>query len=216
MSANVQNRKDIREAFAALLETALVGTGLPAQKVYPYRVSDFKGRYSVVAVTSGKANRSKQAQVTRVSSGVNLEAHTFVLYSAPSVEATNNPAAGNNVTINVPSTTDFEVGDVVTLEDASHTERATVNLVTANVSIRVATLAYSYTAPEVFWWTERDSEDRMDLLEKKISDVIMDNDTNDTWAQLSFDGDTQQDPVVIGGRDYLHEIFPLNFRLHSD
>ena len=56
----------------------------------------------------------------------------------------------------------------------------------------------------------------MDLLEKKISDVIMDNDTNDTWAQLSFDGDTQQDPVVIGGRDYLHEIFPLNFRLHSD
>jgi hypothetical protein len=216
MTANVQNRKDIREAFATLIETALVGTGLPAQKVYPYRVADFKGRYSIVAVTSGKANRSKQAQVTRVTSGVNLEVHTFVLYSAPPVQSTSSPTAGSNVTILVPSTADFEVGDVVTIEDGSHTERATINLISAGVSIRVATLANAYTTPNVFWWTERDAEDREDLIEKMIADVVMDNDTNDTWAQLSFDGDTQPDPLIIGGREYLHEITPLNFRLHSD
>jgi len=216
MASDVQNRKTIREEFASLLETALVGSGLPAQAVYPYRVSDFKGRYSVVAVTSGKANRGKQAQVTRVSSRVNLEVHTFVLYSAPPVKSTGNATAGTNVVINISDTSNFIVGDVVTIEDESHTERATINAIVEDVSIRVATLTYSYTTPNVFWWTERDAEDREDLLEKMITDVAMDNDTNDTWAQLSFDGDTQPDPLVIGGQDYLHEIFPFQFQLHSD
>ncbi len=216
MTANVPNRTTIREAFAALLETALVGSGLPAQKVYSYRVADFKGRYACVAVTSGKSTRSKQAQVTRITSGINLEAHTFVLYSAPPTLATNNLTAGDDVVIRVPSTSDFFVGDVVTIEDSSHTERATINAIVSNVSIRVDTLAYSYTTPNVFWWTERDAEDRLDLLEKMISDVAMDNDTNETWEQVSFDGDTTLDPVILGGREYLHEIIPFNFRLHSD
>lgn len=216
MPSDVQNRSTIRYAFAALLETALVGSGLPAKKVYPYRVSDFGGRYSVVVVTSAPVSRSKQAQVTRVSSLVQLEVHTFVLYAADAVVATNSPTAGSSKTILVPSTTDFEVGDTVTVEDASHSEQAVITGVSSGVSITVASLTYGYTTPNVFWWTERQAEDRLDLLEKKISDVIMDNDTNDTWAQLSFNGSSSFDPVILGGREFLHEIIPVEFRLHSD
>lgn len=216
MTSAVQNRKIIREAFATLLESALVGSGKPAQKVYNYRASDFKGKYSVVCVTSEKANRGKQAQVTRVFSQVGLEVHTFILYSAASVQATNNPTSGSGKVIEMEETTDFEVGDVVTVEDAGHTERATITAISAGISITVNSLTYSYTTPNVFWWTERDAEDRMDLLEKYISDVVMDNDTNETWAQLSFAGDTQSDPVVIGGKEYLHEIIPLRFDMYSE
>ena len=216
MSANVQNRSDIRHSFATMLETALVGTGKPAQKVYSFRVSDFKGKYCIVAVTSAPANRSKQAQITRVSSLLKLEVHSFVLYAAEPVQATNSPTAGSSKTILVPSTSDFEVGDTATVEDESHSEQAVITGISAGVSITVDSLDHSYTTPRVFWWTEQQAEDRLDLLEKMISDVVMDNDTNDTWAQLSFDGDTQFDPVVIGGKDYLHEIVPVVFQLHSD
>ena len=216
MSADVQNRSVIREAFAALLTAALVGSGKPAQKVFPYRVSDFKGKYSVVVVASAPANRSKQAQVTRVSSLVKLDIHNFVLYAAVPVQATNNPAAGSAVVVYLPNTGDFSVGDQVTIEDAAHVEKATISIIVPNTSITVSTLANSYTAPTVSWWTERDAEDRLDLLEKSIADVMMDNDTNELWAQVSFEGDHTPDDITIGGKDYLHEIMHLVFQLHSD
>ena len=154
--------------------------------------------------------------MTRVNSLVNLEVHSLVLYAGTPTVATNNPSAGSNVNIFMPSTEDFLVGDVVTVEDLSNSERPTITAINPNVSITVNSLTNSFTTPSVFWWTEKDADNRLDWLEKAIADVVMDNDTNETWAELFFDGPTELDPVRISGKDYLHEVVPLQFRLFSE
>lgn len=225
MTTNVPNRKHLRHAFAALLQTALVGSGKPAQKVYRYKPADLDGKFSVVAVTSGKSKRSKQAQVSRVNNTPSLEVHTFVLYFEPSVICTNNPSAGSNVALLMSNTAGFEVGDVVTVKDKNSDTRetATVTVVTANTSITVGTLVNSYTTPSVTFWSEEDSEDRLDWLEKAISDVVMDNETlevtldgvNSIWT-ITPEGESDPDHVLIGGKEYQHEVFSLSFQLFSD
>jgi hypothetical protein len=214
--ANVVARQTLREAFATLLTASLVGTGKPAQVVYDYKVSDFKGKYSVVVITSGETDRMKQAQVSRVNSLINLEAHLFVLYAGTPTQATNNPTAGANKTILLPNTEDFIIGQVATIEDLYKSERAMVTDLVTNTSITVDNLANSYTAPNVFWWSEKDAENRLDWLEQEFSNVVMDNDTNETWEELFFDGPSQIDPLMIGGKEYLHEVVSLKFRLHSE
>lgn len=220
MTSNTPNRKLVRQAFAALLEAALVGTGKPAQRVYRYRAADFGGKYSVVAVTSAPTTRSKQAQVTRTVNKIRLQAHTFVLYADNAVIATNNPTAGSNRTINLSKTDIFAVSDVVTIEDNNHRETAIITGITPGVSIVVNTLVNGYTTPRVTWWSEEDAEDRMDWLEKAVADVVMDNDVIDvvgvgTWV-VSFDGDSEIDYPVIGGLEYQHETIPLIFEISSD
>lgn len=216
MTSNVQNRQTIREALAALLVTALEGTGKPAQKVYNHRVSDFQGRSPVVVVASRPTNRSKQAQVTRVSSSVKLDVHTFVLYAESELTSSNSPTAGNNKVIDLSDTATLAVNDVVTVRDDSHSEQATITAVSTDVSITVGTLANSYTTPRISAWTEQNAEDRLDLLEKSISDVVMDNDTTANWDLISFDGESTHDDVAIGGKEYLHEIFHFIVELKSE
>lgn len=65
-------------------------------------------------------------------------------------------------------------------------------------------------------WTEENSEDKQDDLEKAIADVLMDNDTNDTWAQLSFNGDSVLDFNVVGGKMYRQETIPVRIQLYSE
>lgn len=218
MSANVPNRKSVRQAFAALLEAALVGSGKPAQRVYRYRPADFGGKYSVVAVTSAPTTRSKQAQVTRVANKIRLSVHNFVLYADKSVVATNNPVSGLSRVINLPNTESFAISDVVTIQDINNRETAIVTAVTP-LSI-VVDLSNSYTTPQVTWWSEEDAEDRMDWLEKAVADVIMDNDVIDDpevgqW-EVSFDGNSEIDFPLIGGLEYQHETIPLLFEIKSD
>lgn len=52
------NRETVRDAFTALLSTALVGTGLPAQAVYGYQVGDFGSQSPVVVVSDAGSMRS--------------------------------------------------------------------------------------------------------------------------------------------------------------
>lgn len=56
-------------------------------------------------------------------------------------------------------------------------------------------------------WTEADSEDRLDLLEKEVGDWILDN----QGGTLSWDfrATTVIQPVAIGGEEYRHEIIPV-------
>lgn len=214
--ANVQDRKIVRQALATLLQAALIGTGKPAQALYRYKPADFKGQSPVIVVTSASSERTKQAQVTRVASKVGMEIHTFVLYAEDPEPAINNPAAGANVVIQMANTSKFAVGMVVTVIDDTHSEQATITVVTPNTSITAAALVNSYTAPRVYAWTEENAEDRLDLLEKTISDVLEDNIITDTWSDLSFDGPSKMDPVAVGGKDYLHEIIPISLQLHSE
>lgn len=74
------NRETIRDAMATLLNTALVGTGLPAQVVYGYRVGDLAGQSPVVVVSSAGSERPRfvaDGGRTRVY----LQVDVFVLYS---------------------------------------------------------------------------------------------------------------------------------------
>jgi hypothetical protein len=220
MTSNVPNRKLVRQAFAAKLESALVGSGKPAQRVYRYRPADFGGKYSVVAVTSAPTTRAKQAQVTRTANKIRLQVHTFVLYADKAVIASNNPAAGSSRVISVSNTDQFTVADQVTIEDNSHRETSIITAITPGVSIVVDSLDYSYTTPRVTWWSEEDAEDRMDWLEKAVADVVMDNDVIEIpdvgiWV-VSFDGNSDIDFPIIGGLEYQHEIIPLVFEISSD
>ena len=62
-------------------------------------------------------------------------------------------------------------------------------------------------------WTEEDSEDRLDLIEKSVTQVVIDNNGDDQkkpWMLLDFAGRTEIEPVVIGGREYRYEVIPLS------
>lgn len=149
MASDVTNRKTPRKALAALLEAALVGIGKPAQALYDYKASDFDGQTPVIVVSSGPAERAKQAQTTRVSSFVDVDIDVFTMYA--------------------------EEG-----------------------------------------WSEEDSEDKQDDLEKAISDVLMDNDSTDDWAQLSFNGASELDFTAVGGKMYRRETIPVRIQLYTD
>ena len=74
-------RAAARKQLATLLEAALVGTGKPAQTVYPYQVGDFKGATPVVAVTSGPMRRRLDSMGDCWRKSFQLLVYVFVAYS---------------------------------------------------------------------------------------------------------------------------------------
>lgn len=66
--------------MAALLNTALVGTGLPVQAVYAYRVGDLGGQSPVVVVSSAGSERPRMTAAGGRTT-VLLQVDVFVLYS---------------------------------------------------------------------------------------------------------------------------------------
>ncbi len=149
MASDVPNRKTIRKALTALLETALVGAGKPAQAIYDYKASDFEGQSPVIVVSSGPSDRTKQAQPTRANSLILLDIDVFTAYAE------------------------------------------------AN-------------------WTEENSEDAQDDLEKAISDVLLDNDTTNDWEQLQFNGASEVDFNVVGGKLYRQETIRVQIQVFSE
>jgi hypothetical protein len=77
------SRQPARAGLATLLETALVGTGLPVQAVYAYQVGDFQGQSPVVVVTSGPMERIRDTMGECYRSRFNLMVYVFVLYADP-------------------------------------------------------------------------------------------------------------------------------------
>lgn len=75
------SREPARKAFAALLSTALVGAGLPAQAVYDHLVSDFAGASPVVVVTSGPIQRRIESFGNCYHIRLTLLVYVFVLYA---------------------------------------------------------------------------------------------------------------------------------------
>ena len=78
------SRKTVRDALASLLNTALTGTGKPAQAVYGYQVGDFQGQSPVVIVTSAGSERDQLTMATRRTSHFHLNIHILVLNADPS------------------------------------------------------------------------------------------------------------------------------------
>lgn len=58
-------------------------------------------------------------------------------------------------------------------------------------------------------WTEAQSEDQLDLLEKSISDVVVDANDRGIWQSVEFNGESTIDVIDIGGTDYRYEVIPL-------
>lgn len=58
-------------------------------------------------------------------------------------------------------------------------------------------------------WTEAQSEDRLDLLEKSIVDVLNDANDSGTWQSVEPNGESSIDSVEIGGDEYRYETIPV-------
>jgi hypothetical protein len=78
MTANTVNRETVRDEFAALLGTALVGVGLPVQAVYNYPIGKIDETPVVCVASSGTARLRAGIGDTRWNSFFVLEVFTFV------------------------------------------------------------------------------------------------------------------------------------------
>lgn len=76
------SRKTARDALTGLLQTALVGTGKPAQAVYGYQVGDFGGQSPVVVVASGPVLRERKGFGACWHTTATLLVFVFVAYAA--------------------------------------------------------------------------------------------------------------------------------------
>lgn len=130
MSANSTNRETVRDAFATVLETALVGVGLPVQAVYNYPRGVINQTPTIAVASSGTARK---------------------------------PAG---------------IGDT----------RKWINYFVLEV------FTFIRDADEASGWTEALVEDNLDLIDKKIADVVSDNQVNAAWLSLSFTIDPEGRP----------------------
>ena len=152
MAANSINRETVRDALATLLNTALVGTGKPADKTFGYLAGDLGTPVAAVVVTSAgtERNRTDPGQQT-FDVWVYLDVLVYVLYN----------------------------------DGAS--------------------------------WTESQGEDKRDLIEKTIADVVQDNTVSENvWDDLQYDGRTTATEVEVeGGVTYFVERIPLKAHVYQ-
>ena len=66
-------------------------------------------------------------------------------------------------------------------------------------------------------WGPDDSEDRLDLIEKGITDVMVDNFYDENyWISIGFDQQSQVEPIIIGSQEYQRETFFVKADAYSD
>jgi len=207
MTSNVTDRSVMRKKFAGLLEDALVGSGKPVKVVYDYQVGDFRGESPVIVVTSTGTARGSST-VTGVTEFF-LEVHTFILYAAKPMITVDSPDAGVDVTIALEDTSIYQVGNTVVIEDGTNSDIAIITDIDPNVSVTIDVLVHSFVTPKIYIWTESQSEDLLDLLEKGISDVIKDSSEEDLFFYVMNTDRSEIDVVEIGGDAYRHETVPV-------
>lgn len=101
---------------------------------------------------------------------------------------------------------------VVTSAPTNRAKQAQTTRVASFVDMDI----YTFVSYAEAGWTEEQSEDNLDDLEKEISDVLMDNESTDSWAYIAFKGDSELDFIIIGGKEYRVEIIHVRARLFSD
>jgi hypothetical protein len=144
MSANSVNRETSRDALAVLLQTALVGSGLPAGAVFNYRPATFSAVPAVV-VSSGGSKRLTETLDNTYDDRFSLQVFVFVPYAV----------AGST-------------------------------------------------------WGPDNAEDAIDLIEKMIADVIMDNRETVNWNYIELeDSGSTVDDIVIGSEEFKRETIPV-------
>ena len=81
MAADSLNRETVRDALVTLLQTALVGAGLPVQAVYGYQVGDAGGQSPAVVVSSAGSERRYKTMGTNWHDVFYFNVYAFVLYA---------------------------------------------------------------------------------------------------------------------------------------
>lgn len=65
-------------------------------------------------------------------------------------------------------------------------------------------------------WTDENSEDKLDDIEKTIADVVADNERNSgNWESLKMAdrSETAEFVAIVGGMSYRREVFPLEMQI---
>lgn len=64
-------------------------------------------------------------------------------------------------------------------------------------------------------WTDENSEDKLDDIEKLIADTVADNERTANWELLTMGdrSETGEFVSVVGGMSYRREVFPLEMRV---
>lgn len=71
-----------------------------------------------------------------------------------------------------------------------------------------------YSDPDASW-TEADAEDRLDLIEKEIGEVIEDNHDTVQWTAVDYAGrSVVADVTALGGAAYILEKIPLQVEVY--
>jgi hypothetical protein len=62
-------------------------------------------------------------------------------------------------------------------------------------------------------WTEAQAEDRLDLIERTIADVIEANPkVANVWQEIDYQTDSVRDDLEIGGKEYMRETIQIGVR----
>ena len=73
---------------------------------------------------------------------------------------------------------------------------------------------YVFVAYAAEGWTEAQAEDRLDLIERTIADVVDANSgTTAYWVAMDYDGRSTRDDVEDGGIEYIREIISIAAQL---
>lgn len=137
------NRETERDALVALIQAAMVGTGLPLQALYGYQTVLFAKEKKLAAMVVASAGTMGDARKTG-NEGVTFyfNLHAFVLY---------------------------EKGPT---------------------------------------WTEQQSEDRIDLIEKELRALLKAN--TGATKKYAFEGRTAINSLVLSGEEYRREVMPVS------
>lgn len=131
----------------------------PAAYAVPY-VRRIDAKFSLVGAlnellaiidseTVGRRVRVKKTATGTDAAGSLIRPKASGLTPRGSQTASNNPTAGPSVTITLPATTSFEVGQIVKISSGGYIDYATVTTVNSGVSIVVDLLYYDHTTPTV-------------------------------------------------------------------
>lgn len=105
-------------------------------------------------------------------------------------------------------TGDFEGRSSVIVVTSAGTGRGST-LVASTTTILLEVFTFVVYALEDNSWTEAQSEDQLDLLEKSVADVVAYANDSGVWESVEFNGESEIDSIEVGGLEYRYEVIPI-------
>lgn len=114
-----------------------------------------------------------------------------------------------------PAKFDAEITHIIVLTSASANRERQAQPVRSHSILSFEIWLFVLYAAEN--WTEEDSEDKLDDMEKEVSDWLLDNaDNNANWQGITL-GKTEYDIVSsLGGIAYRQEVIPIDVQVFSE